>query len=534
MPTQPMERQLQLHSDDDTQSLPYSLPLELTVKDREVIRALCEYPDDDARAEFALRALRIGVLALEQAQGQIDAGAVRHEGERLLANVESALKQHQDLLNERMTRQLQEYFNPQNGRFQERLERLIRQDGELEQLLRRNIGADDSELCRTLVSHVGEESPLVKLLDPGEGNGLLAELRTVVEDRLRDQRERVLQQFSLDNKDGALCRFLLEVKEHYTGVSGDLAEKIDKVVGEFSLDEENSALSRLVGNVKSAQDTITREFSLDEEKSALSRLRTELVNLLEKQSKTNQEFQEEVKLAIRELQARKAEADRSTRHGHTFEDELATFIAQEAQKTRDVSEFTGNTTGLIKNCKVGDVVLELGPESQAAGARIVLEAKKKSHYTLKNALEESETARKNRGAQVGVFVFSRASAPEELEPLARFGNDVVVIWDHEDAAHDIYLRVAMTLARALCVRDERRSAADTADLEQIDRAILEIEKRAGQLDEIKSGAESIKRSADKILSRQEKIRRALDREVETLRDRTTTLRTALDDGVTAS
>lgn len=534
MTTQPMEPQLQLDSDDDAQSLPYSLPLELTVKDRGVVRALCQFQDDDTRSEFALRALRIGVLALEQAQGQIDAGAVRREGEQLLSGVKTALDQHQELLNERMTRQLQDYFDPNNGRFHERVERLIQKDGELEQVLRRNIGAEDSELCQTLVSHVGEESPLVKLLEPGEDNGLLTELRTVVEDRLRDQRERVLDQFSLDNKEGALCRFLGEVKEHYDGVSGDLTEKIDKAVGEFSLDDESSALSRLVGNVKTAQETITKEFSLDEKKSALSRLRSELVTLLEKQSKTNQEFQEEVKVAIGELQARKAEADRSTRHGHTFEDQLAAFIEQEALKAGDVAEFSGNTTGLIKNCKVGDVVLKLGPDSAAANAKIVFEAKKQANYTLQKALDESETARKNRGAQVGVFVFSRAAAPDEMEPLARFGNDIVVIWDHENPAHDIYLRVALTLARALCVRDEQRSAADSADLEQIDRAINEIEKRAGELDQIKSGAESIKKSADKILSRQDLIRQSLDKQVDSLRERITTLKTVLSDETEAA
>ncbi|REJ87780.1 MAG: hypothetical protein DWQ34_24360 [Planctomycetota bacterium] len=527
MTTQQIKSGSQVSLQDDVETLPFSLPLELTVRDTEVIAALWEYADGDAREEFALRALRIGVLALQQAQGQIDAGAVRQEGERLLKNVEGALEKHQQLLNERMTSQLKDYFDPQNGRFQERVERLIRQDGELEQVLRRNIGEDDSELCRTLAAHIGDQSPVMQLLDPEGSDGLTAELRKIVEEKLHEQRQRLLEQFSLDTEEGALCRFLGELRKHYDGVSGDLTEKIDKAVGEFSLDDDNSALSRLVTRVKTAQETITKEFSLDEEKSALSRLRNELTTLLKDQTKTNQEFQEEVKVAIRELQARKKEAERSTRHGHTFEEQLYAFVEGEALRVGDVAEFTGNTTGLRKNCKVGDVVLALNPESAAAGAKIVLEAKKKAHVKLAQALEESETARKNRGAQVGLFVFSQGTAPEEMEPVMRYGEDVVVVWDHEDPSTDIYLKVALTLARALCVREQRSNVAEAADLEQIDRAVIEIEKRAGQLDEIKSGAESIKRSADKILKRQDLIREALNKEVAVLQERTSDLRSLL-------
>jgi len=516
-----MERAYRINSGGSRdQTLPFSLPLELSVRDVEVVRVLSAFAEGAERDEFALTALRIGVLALQQAQGVIDGESVRREGERLLGNVEAALTKHQELLHDRMTRQLQEYFDPQNGRFQERVERLIRQDGELEQVLRRSIGAEDSEMCQMLVSHVGEGSPLLKLLDPREENGLLTELRMVVEDRLSEQREHVLKQFSLDNEEGALARFLRKVKEHHDGISGDLTEKIDRAVGEFSLDDENSALSRLVGNVKTAQETITKEFSLDEEKSALSRLRSELVKLLEEQSKTNQEFQEQVKVAIGELQARKAEAARSTRHGADFEQALFAFVEDQTRATGDIAQATGNSTGLIKNNKKGDVVLTMGPETAAPDANIVLEAKQDKSYDLKKALAELEEARHNRAAQVGIFVFSQQTVPENTEPLARYGADIVVVWDAENPTTDVYLKVAITLARALCVREQQRAASESADFEQIDKAILEIEKKAGELDEIKSSAESIKKSADKILDRQRKIHKVLEREAESLRERT--------------
>ena len=37
--------------------------------------------------------------------------------------------------------------------------------------------------------------------------------------------------------------------------------------------------------------------------------------------------------------------------------------AKQAQKQGDIATPTGNTTGLIKNCKVGDVLVEIGPDN---------------------------------------------------------------------------------------------------------------------------------------------------------------------------
>ena len=67
-------------------TIPYSLLLELVVTDPEVITELWAKPEGRERDEYALGALRLGILALRQARGQIDAAApaVPHEDERPL------------------------------------------------------------------------------------------------------------------------------------------------------------------------------------------------------------------------------------------------------------------------------------------------------------------------------------------------------------------------------------------------------------------------------------------------------------------
>src|SRR5690606_35656172 len=223
--------------------------LDLVVREREVIEALVERQAGEEREAYALDALRIGVLALRHASSRLDADMLRHETSQLLANLGQKLDHYAQSSHERLHGSLKEYFDPQNGRFNERVQRLVAHDGELARLLAEQLDGDNSRLARTLVQHVGKESPLMKLLGPQQSEGLLATLGQVVEGQLTAQSAHVLKEFSLDNQDGALARLVRELSTKHGDLSKDLHTKIDEVVKEFSLDQENSALSRLVQNV---------------------------------------------------------------------------------------------------------------------------------------------------------------------------------------------------------------------------------------------------------------------------------------------
>ena len=152
------------------------LELHLTVKDRDSVDELSSYAAGEERESFALRALRIGVLALRQARGQVDADLIQRETHRMLAGMQAQLSAHSAQIQDKLAGSLKEYFDPESGRFHERVQQLVKQDGELEQLLHRQIGSEDSQLCKTLVSHFGQQSPLMKILDPKDSEGLLQAL----------------------------------------------------------------------------------------------------------------------------------------------------------------------------------------------------------------------------------------------------------------------------------------------------------------------------------------------------------------------
>ncbi len=503
---------------------PPMLRVEIDVRDPAVIEALMGLPEGRDRDGFASDALRIGVAALQHAANRAGAEQVKSAGDQLISRLGEALDSHAKTSQERTANVLKEYFDPESGRLTERVQRLVSDDGELATLLRTQLHGEGSPLARLLTTQLGRESPLMRQLDPEQSSGLLARLQKTVDEQLQRQRDHVLREFSLDVPDSALRRLVDELSGKHGDLQKGLGQKIDEVVKEFSLDEENSALSRLVRNVDRAQRTITSEFSLDNDESGLSRLKRELLTILGAHVESNAKFQEEVHTALAKLVQKRESAATSPEHGAVFEEAVCAFLADQSQQRGDLCESTGATTGRIKNCKVGDAVLRLGPETPAPGAAIVFEAKDARGYSVTKAIDELETGRKNRAAGFGVFVWSRSTAPEGLKPLARYGSDLIVIWDAEDPSTDPYLLAAIEIARACVVEQHRGSESEEVDLEGIDRAINEIEKRAEGLDRIRKPAETIRSSSETILERVRIDQQALERQVLALRQKLTALR----------
>ena len=65
--------------------MPRSIRLDLLIEDPQAVAQLLPIPEGRPRQAHASTALRIGLLALEQARGQIDTDSVRREGERILS-----------------------------------------------------------------------------------------------------------------------------------------------------------------------------------------------------------------------------------------------------------------------------------------------------------------------------------------------------------------------------------------------------------------------------------------------------------------
>jgi len=500
--------------DDQTRSL----VLELLIEDPELISILSRKRDGRERDQFASDALKIGLLAIENAHSRVDSEKIRNEGERLMENFGTALQTHRKELTREITGSLADYFAPNSGRLSQRVEQLVKKDGDLEKVIRAQIDGDGSMLVNTLRTHIGSESPLLKYLDPQSKSGLASNLAQTVGNIAEQQREEILKEFSLDNQNGALSRTLRELSEAHGEAGETLEKKISTAMKEFSLDNENGALSRLVARVDQAQRTLSDEFSLDKDDSALARMRKEFSEQIAALSTLQKDFESNVMKQLGEMTARKEESYKSTTHGIAFETALFEQVQRLTQAKGDIAEQTGASTGRIKNSKVGDIVITLGPDHHFADTKIVIEAKQNKSVTLAKAREEIEIARQNRNAEIGIFVYSAKSAANGLARLSRYGRDIFIVWDEDDAATDLILETALSLASAMIMHGGNDGSEHSADFDKIERALLNVQKQITNLDDYDKFSNTIITSGEKIREKTRKMRDALHRDIKILND----------------
>lgn len=233
---------------DRAKQLPASMELRLQVRDPEVLRQLARFPEGEERDAYALTALRIGVLSMRMAGGQVDAAAIRESGKEVVFRVG-------ELLTRRIAQvenELEHYFDPSRGQMQQRLKSLLSEDGELERLLRAHVGSDDSTIAKALARHLGEGSPVFKLLSPTESTGIRAQIEKVIEEALSQQRDQLLGQFSLDNKDSALARLRLELQEVLEKKSANDAafhREVRETLAEYKIRKDEASKSTRHGLV---------------------------------------------------------------------------------------------------------------------------------------------------------------------------------------------------------------------------------------------------------------------------------------------
>jgi hypothetical protein len=519
------------------------LRLDLLIRDHEVASELQKHSEGDSRNEFALAALRIGLLALRQAGGIVDSQVLRHEGDRLLDALRDTMNGTATHFHDVLGTTLKKYFDPNDGDLRNRLDQLLKKDGELQSVLALHLDGNESVIARTLARHVGEQSPIFRMLSPTQSDGILASITEAIRQALLGQREHILKQFSLDDRESALSRLVAEMRGENGRLRSDLSTDLGKMANEFSLDNPGGALSRLVGYIDKSQKSIAEQFSrdndqsalshmskliesandsirscltLDDEKSPLNRLRRELLGVIDGIEKGNNGFQKEVLSTLESFKARREEMQRSTRHGGEFEDAVSAFVQDDAQKRGDEFEATGGKTGSKPYCKIGDCVLMLGQESAAPGIRIVCEAKEDKSYDLVAARKEIDEARRNRDAQIGIFVFSRATAPSGLEPFARYGMDLVVVWDKEDLGTDLFLRAALSVARALAIREKIAGERVKVGSAKVKQALIVLEKDRDGLEEILKWTGTIQNNSQKILRKLESVQADLDGQISAL------------------
>lgn len=465
-------------------------------------------PLSDAQREtLATDAWTVGLRALMNAYRFADESKLSDIGRTLVDDVDRQLKAYSDRQQTALVHVLQQYFDPRNGQVSLRIENFVKDGGDLAQAMEKYLSPEHGALAKTLARELGESSPLLKRLSPTDSEGLVCLLEARIQELVEGNSAAMAKALDPLSEDGAVSKLLRALRAEMEKADTDRTKQLAVVTKALDANDESSLLSRLIRETQSARTSLLQALNPDNPGSALAVLKTALTTMLETQAKTQNEalaafeqrqrkLEQDIQAAVTRLEERKKNDAVTTRGGFVFEDAALQFVQHAIHGAPVVADSTGSTVGARPNCKVGDQVLRFTADSVHCGATVVIEVKRDGSYNATKALQELEIARSNRGASVGVFIMSRSHAPIGFPAFARYGNDVLVIWDDQDESTDPYLHAAILLGLGLATRQLKPSQEGNIDaLADIESR---IQKELTRHQRMQRMAENIKKNADDL------------------------------------
>ncbi len=366
----------------------------LVVSDPSLAAYLADRPGDD-RPALVERALRIGLVALQDAGVTVNVDVVKSEFERLVRQTEQA--------NERAA-------------------------AALEQALRTNFADGDGRLPRTLEKFLGDRGAL---------RGMVDEL------------------FDETKRDSAIGRISRMLETYFDGDASKLAHLLDPT-------RLNSPMHQFRQEISSGFRGIEERLIAIEAAAA----------------------------------ARGAERAHSAAKGGDFEDLLEGMLGSFARGAGDMLDRTGLDAGSVMKSKKGDFVLTVDARvARGCDLRVVIEAKDRP-MSMRAIRDELRDAKENRGATVGLIVFTPAHAPAGIAPFTVVGDDVYCVIDPE-APEPATLEAAVRLARLLALASlaEREVEVDAA---AIAAALTSIREQLDVVRSLKTQLTSISNSTKAV------------------------------------
>jgi hypothetical protein len=359
----------------------------LSLSDPTLAAFLGERPAGD-RGPLVERALRIGLIALQDAGVTVNVDAVRTEFERMMRQAEQ--------VNERAA-------------------------AALEQTLRANFADGDGRLPRTLERFLGDRGALRSMVD---------------------------ELFDETKRDSAIGRIGGMLEKYFDGDASKLAHLLDP--------------TRLNSPMHQFRQEIAAGFrSLEERLIAIEAAAA----------------------------ARGTERARSAAKGADFEELLDTMLGEIARGAGDLLDRTGFETGSTLKSKKGDFVLTVDARvARGCDLKVVIEAKDRP-MSMRAMRDELREARENRGAAVGVAVFTPTHAPTGIAPFAVVAGDVYCVIDPE-APERATLDAAVRLARLLALASLAEREVDV-DAAAIASALTAIREQLEVVRQLKSQLTSI-------------------------------------------
>ncbi|MCC6651673.1 MAG: hypothetical protein IT348_11045 [Candidatus Eisenbacteria bacterium] len=494
--------------------------VEAHIRDRRTDAVSVFEPLNEAqRVGLVTDAWTVGLRALMNAYKQAEEARLQDIGRTLSEDLERQLAAYVERQQATFVQVLARYFDPRDGQVVARLEGFLRDGGELAQTMDQFLAPGRGALAQTLARELGENSLLLKRLSPTDSEGVIFLLESKLREALASSQVEVARALDPSAEDGAVARFLRALRQELEKADSDRSKQLALATKALDANDETSLLSRMMREVSDARTAFVTSMNPDLPDSPMAVLKTALSTLLEQHVQSQQEamermqerqqkFEADVREALVRIEERKRGELKSPRGGIAFEDAVTRFVQRSVQGAPVTVDATGNTVGAKAGCKVGDQVLRFTAESAYSGCALVVEAKREAGYTVTQALAELELARGNRSAGTGLFVMSKSHAPKGFPNFARYGSDILVVWDDEDEGTDPYLHAAVVLGLALA--SQQRRSEDEGDISALADIEHRIQKEVDRLGRMRGLAESIQGDAEKLADEIRKGGKGLD------------------------
>src|ERR1039458_6632639 len=212
----------------------------IAMQDQEVIAEVTRIPAKE-RTQYLVEALRIGVLALRTARGEVDARAIKERLDAALTQVRSMLQEFAGVQLVGLLSSLKAELASSHITMQGSAELA---QSKVQGMLDKYSQTVNQELTRA----TGKGTPLYEALDPKVSTGLNAAVRQELNATVERIKTEVRTQFSRDSAGSAMKR--LETL---------LAESTAKITAQFTLDSPTSALYRLSAQISGQVLQITAQ-----------------------------------------------------------------------------------------------------------------------------------------------------------------------------------------------------------------------------------------------------------------------------------
>ena len=278
----------------------------------------------------------------------------------------------------------------------------------------------------------------------------------------------------------------------FVGNTAPVTQEILSKVNE-KLDTFAKEMHRVIGQ---SSTNINDTFSMDSENSPLKALKSDLIESSQNLNKQVTDKIDAVNAKVEAINTKRQIIMNSTKKGLPFEDSIFEVLAQIATASADEAIKTGQTSGLIKNCKKGDVTVSVNKlSSRGHNVNIVFEAKSMA-MSRDEWRKELNLAMTNRAAEISVAVVQTVDQmPNKSRTSIQDNQQLLVAFDPEFDDPAVLVCI-YNVAKAYAV--SRSLEGTQVNFKVIQEAVQQLQFSISDLESIEGALKTSHKALEKI------------------------------------